>query len=161
MLYGRLSGPLFKEENTPSHGKEKEEEEDAVLTVFCHPTPNFFCSDNPSVQLPCHDLGDSGSVPTISNHGWDMHEKTSLERRTRSQRFSQWIWLGYGVMLLLWSNKVWILLAEFLRFSRGKGKRQNCLVARWRSWETHEFLETALAAWPNGLSARERVGDGT
>lgn len=63
---------------------------------------------------------------------------------TRSQRiFFQLVQLGYGVMILLWSNKVWILLAQLLRFCREKDKCQNCLVARWLSWETHVLLKAA------------------
>lgn len=68
-LYGRPSGPLFKEENILSHAKEKEEEEDAILSASCPSTPHFLCRDNPRVQLSSHDLGDSGSAPRISNHG--------------------------------------------------------------------------------------------
>lgn len=120
--------------------------------------PVFFCGDNPGLLLPYHDLGDSDFRSWIR---YAQRKTLWGGEETRSQHlFFQLVQLGYGVMVFLWSNKVWILLAQLLRLSRGKDKCQNCLVARWLSWERHELLKAGNTAWPNGLSAGDGWGLG-
>lgn len=99
---------MFKEKNVPSYGKEKEEEEDAIVSAFCPYTHNFFCSDDPRVQIPTHDLHNLVSAPRILDHGKIRTEKKQSgeeeEPEASVSPSSEYGWVG--VMLFLWFNKV-------------------------------------------------------